>query len=366
MPALDRRPHVPDGRRRGDKLTPAMGHPEVDNRTPFAFEALFLADEELRPLLVPLVKATFTIGEDGRCRRADEQLAPSLEGECWGKDPETSSYRYEPEVAFVKPSTDVVLIGHAHAPDSQTTEMRGGLRGGALSKQLLVTGDRVWFRTAGIVSATRPLPFQKVPLVYERAFGGWDRGHPDPAKHSCEPRNHVGTGYRASGGFQEGLHLPNIEDPRAPIGSFGDRPPPAGFGFVSPHWKPRALLAGTYDEAWQTSRAPVLPRDFDRRHLNAASAGLVADGYLRGDETVAGLGVTPDGRLHFALPGVPPPAVEIALVGGAPRPVALNLDTVIIEPDERRVILLWRGLLPLREGPHDVQAIRIGAAAAAA
>lgn len=337
-----------------------MGHPELQNHTPFAFEALFLADEEFRPLIVPLVKATFTIRDDGRCARADEQVPPNLEGACWGDDPETSSYRYEPEVAFTKPATDVVLIGHAWAPDTRTTEMRVGLRVGALSKQLLVTGDRAWFRSAGLVSATKPRPFEKIPLVYERAFGGWDRGHPDAARHTFEARNPVGTGYRAAGGFEEGLKLPNVEDPRAPISGFGDRPPPAGFGFVSPHWKPRAQLAGTYDEAWQKGRAPLLPRDFDRRHLNAASAGLVADGYLRGDETVAGVGLTPSGRLHFALPGVPPPPVEIELAdGGAHRP-EVHLDTVIIEPDERRVMLLWRGHLALRTGPHDVKRIAVG------
>ena len=342
-----------------------MGHAEVDNRTPFAFEALYLTDEQFRPLVVPLVKATFTIGADGHCRRADQQVPPSLEGACWGDDPETSSYRYEPEVAFVKPATDVVLLGHAHAADARTTEMRVALRVGDLSKQLLVTGDRIWFRTAGIVSSTKPRPFEKMPLVYERAFGGWDRGHPDSAKHTYEPRNPVGTGYHAGGGFHEGMQLPNIEDPRAPIDSFGDRPAPAGFGFLSPHWQPRAQLAGTYDDAWQAQRAPLLPEDFDRRHLNAASPGLVAEGYLRGDETVAGVGLTPDGRLHFALPGVPPPPVEITLGNGSPRPVALNLDTVIIEPDERRVMLLWRGYLTLRTGPHDVRRIRIGDAAVA-
>jgi hypothetical protein len=268
-------------------------------------------------------------------------------------------------VAFVKPGTDVVLIGHAYAPDTRTTEMRVGLRVGALSKQLLITGDRVWFRTAGLVSATKPRPFEKVPLIYERAFGGWDRGHPDVAKHTFEVRNPVGTGYRRAGGFQEDLHLPNIEDPRSPIDGFGDRPAPAGFGFVSPHWQPRAQLAGTYDEAWEKTRAPLLAKDFDRRHLNAASPGLVADGYLRGDEAVAGVGLTADGRLHFTLPGAPPPPVEIEQIDGKAQPVELNLDTVIIEPDERRVMLLWRGHLALRNGPHDVRRITVGDQAAA-
>jgi hypothetical protein len=306
-----------------------------------------------------LVKATFAIGRDGGCKRAETQIPPNFDGECWGDDPETSSYKYEPEVAFVKPATDVVLIGHAYASQAGTTDMRVGVRVGALSKQVLIFGDRAWFRTAGVVSSTKPLPFEKVPLVYERAFGGWDRGHADPNRHTYAARNPVGTGFRGSGGFEEGIRLPNIEDPRAPISAFGDRPPPAGFGFVSPHWKPRAQLAGTYDQKWEKHRSPLLPKDFDRRHLNAASAGMVAEGYLRGDETVAAVGVTPEGRLHFALPGVPPPAVRVGLVDGEPHIVALNLDTVIIEPDEHRVMLLWRGNLALPTGPHDVRTIEV-------
>ena len=37
-----------------------MGHPAIDNRTPFAFDALYLADEEGRPLVVPVLKAKAT------------------------------------------------------------------------------------------------------------------------------------------------------------------------------------------------------------------------------------------------------------------------------------------------------------------
>jgi hypothetical protein len=344
-----------------------MGHAKVENRTPYVFEALHLVDEEFRPLLVPLVKATFDIGKDGRCTLAppERQVPANLAGEFWGDDPETSSYKYEPEVAFIKPATDVVLIGHAHAPRKDTTEMRVGLRvnlhSGALEKEAVVFGDRVWFRAAGIASATKPRPFEKIPLTYERAFGGWDRSHPDPTKHTFEPRNPVGTGFRGSGGFEEGLRLPNIEDPRHPIRSLGDRPPPTGFGFISPHWKPRAALAGTFDDAWTKNRAPLLPKDFDRRHLNAASPGLVAPRYLRGDESVVAVGVRPSGAaLSFALPGVPPPSVRVVVVdGGDAKSLPMNLDTVIIEPDDGRVVLLWRGNVALRTGPHDVREIEL-------
>jgi len=342
-----------------------MAHAEVHNRTPFVFEALHLVDEELRPLLVPLVKGTFDIGKDGRCVRAEKQEPVSLSGECWGDDPGTSSYKYEPEIAFVKPATDVVLMGHAHAPRRDTTEMtvalRVGARGGALEKQIAVLGDRVWHRVAGFMSATKPRSFERIPLVYERAFGGWDRSQSDPTKHSFEPRNPVGTGFRGSGTFQDGLRLPNLEDPEHPLRSLGGRPPPAGFGFVSPHWQPRAALAGTFDDAWQRGRAPMLPKDFDRRHLNAASPGLVAAGYLRGDEAIAATGVGPSGAtLSFALPGVVPPRVRAHLsTAAAPADVPLNLDTIIVDADDRRVLLLWRGRLALRTGPHDVRAIEI-------
>jgi hypothetical protein len=334
-----------------------MGHAQVENRTSFALEALYLADEELRPLLVTVVKGTFVIGRDGRCVRAEEQIPVNTGGECWGKDSETSSYKYEPEVAFTKPATDVVFVGHAHAARRDTREMLARVSVGPVGKDLLIHGDRAWFKTMGSISMTRALAFEKVPLTYERAFGGWDRDHADPRKHACEPRNPVGRGFRAAGGFEEGMMLPNVEDPRAPMKAFRDRSTPAGVGFVAPHWQPRAALAGTFDEAWQESRAPLLPRNFDRKHLNAASPGLVAPAYLRGDETVTAVGLSPEGTLSFKLPAVPPPRVEVALDQGPRRPIALALDTVIIEPDQRRVLLLWRGNLALRSGPHDVRAI---------
>jgi hypothetical protein len=334
-----------------------MGHPRLENKTPFAFEALYLVDEEFRPLVVPVLKATFTIGRDGRCLLADEQIPLNLGGEYWGDDPEKSSYKYEPEVAFTKPATDVVLIGHAYAPKGSIKEMMVALRVGPVGKEVLVIGDRIWFKALGSVSMSGAVQFEKIPLVYERAFGGWDRDVPDRRKHACEPRNPVGTGFRAAGGFAEHIRLPNLEDPRAPIKSFGDRPPPAGFGFVSPHWQPRAALAGTFDEAWNKDRSPLLPKDFSRKHMNAASPGLVAPGYLRGNEPVVAVGVSPEGRLSFSLPGMATPTVRVALADGAPQAVVMALDTVIIEPDDRRVLMIWRGNQVLRTGPHDVREV---------
>ncbi len=336
-----------------------MGHAAIENKTPLVLEPLFLADEEMRPLLVLVVKATYVIGRDG-LTLAEEQSPVNVAGEYWGV-PEESSYRYEPECAFIKPATDVVLVGHAHALAPGTTEMLAALQVGPVRKVVRVVGDRVWFRSMGSISMTKPQPFERIPLRYEQAFGGWDRTDPDPAKHGFEPRNPVGVGFRASPRhFEEGLRLPNLEDPEQPPQRFGQVVAPTSFGFVSPHWQPRSLFAGTYDEAWNRARKPLLPKDFNRRYFNAASPGLVAPGFLQGGESVTLVGVSSLGRCSFALPRVIPTAT-VELAGSKDAQPALNLDTVILNADEHRAFLLWRASIPLRDGPHEVRSVRLDA-----
>lgn len=335
-----------------------MGHPTVENETPFSFDMMGLADEEGSPLLLLVVKATYSIGDSG-LKLAEEQVPVKWGGESWGK-PGESSDRYEPEGAFIKLATDVALIGHAHAPHRGATESLVALQVGPLKKAVRVVGERTWFRSMGRVAATKPLPFDTLPLTWERAFGGWDRT--DAAKPAFEPRNPVGTGFRASPRhFEEGLKLPNLEDPVEPLRELGQKVTPVGFGFTSPNWQPRAKYAGTYDEAWSKTRKPLLPKDFDRRYFNAAAPGLVAPGYLKGDEPVVISGASPKGRLAFSLPGQAAPAVAVELEGGESSMPEMRLDTVILDADAAQVLLLWRGHVMLGEGLHDVRALRVTA-----
>ena len=335
-----------------------MGHPTVENETPFAFDIMSLADEEGRPLLVFVVKATYSLGEPG-LKLADEQVPVRWRPQPWG-EPGESSDKYESEGAFFKPSTDVVLIGHAYPQQKGATETLVSLQVGPLKKAVRVVGERTWFRSMGRVDATRPLPFDKLPLTWERAFGGWDRT--DAAKPTFEPRNPVGTGFRASPRhFEEGLRLPNLEDPAEPLREFGQRVPPVGFGFTSPHWQPRAKYVGTHDEAWNKMRKPLLPNDFDRHFFNAAAPGLIAPGYLKGNESVVIAGASPKGRLAFSLPGHAAPAVTVNRAGLGEVKPDLHLDTVILDTDAEQVLLLWRGHIVLGEGIHDVRGLRVTA-----
>src|SRR5690606_18824674 len=122
-----------------------------------------------------------------------------------------------------KLATDVVFIGHAHAPSTRTTQMDVGARVGPLLRSLRVFGDRVWVRAASGLVLTPPLSFERVPLCYERAFGGWDVSHPDPRRHAFEPRNPVGRGFCVRSGRRDRIIAPNLESIREPIRSPYDR-----------------------------------------------------------------------------------------------------------------------------------------------
>ncbi|MDY7230919.1 DUF2169 family type VI secretion system accessory protein [Hyalangium rubrum] len=315
----------------------------------------------MRPLLVLLVKATYTICPDG-LKLAKDQAPIHIAGIPWGK-PEESSYRYEPECAFIKLATDIVLVGHGWAPSQGTREIFVSLSVGPAQKSVRVVGDRTWYKRMGFMSITKPQPFERMPLIYERAFGGWDRSQNEFGQNTFEPFNPVGVGFRSSARhFEEGLHLPNLEDPHHLLEHFGQRVPPAGFGFLSPHWHPRAAFAGTYDETWDRTRKPLLPTDFDRRFFNAASPGLVAPGYLQGNEPVVITNASPRGTLAFSLPGQAAPVITVERLGVTDVKPEMRLDTVILDTDAEHVLLLWRGHLLLFESVHEVQALHITSA----
>jgi hypothetical protein len=212
----------------------------------------------------------------------------------------------------------------------------------------------------GSITSTEPQPLERIPLIYERAYGGWDRSDKNPKKHKFEPRNPVGTGFLTGRNhFLEGIRLPNLENPRRPLRGWRDRPAPAGFGFTCPNWQPRAKLAGTYDKKWMKQRMPLLPTDFDYRFFNAASEGLIAPGYLNNNEPVMVENATPGSRLFFHLPGVPPPQCCVELRGGHNQQLQTRFDTVIINTDDMLLILIWRTNLGLKNGPEDVVSIEI-------
>lgn len=336
-----------------------MGHPKVENGTPFAFEPLFVADEEGRPVIATIVKATFRFDATGTIWLDEAQVPVNFTGEPSSDAPD-ASYRYEPETAFFKVATDVVLVGHARPPSAVATVVDVGIRVGRLSKLARVFGDRYWVMANGTPVLSRTGELRPIPLTWEHAFGGCDEPRSTPDRPMHEARNPVGAGF-GQPLLKDGdnFKLPNIEDPTQLLVAYGTVVTPCGFGFTSPHWQPRASLAGTYDEEWDARRKPLLPVDFDRRFFNAAAPGLIAPGYLLGNEEVVVLNTTPAPRLAFHLPALAPPRAVVALRGRGDVELTMHLDTVIVNTDQMQLMLLWRGHAQSAGGPHDVTAIKI-------
>jgi hypothetical protein len=263
-------------------------------------------------------------------------------------------------VGVPKLSTDVALVGHAHSPEARHPYVDVSLRVGEIKKTARVFGDRFWERGGlGLLTISAPQPFTRIPLVYERAFGGADLSHQNPRFHEHETRNPVGVGFlaKASEAFVEGTRLPNIENPREMIVRPGDRPAPHSFGFIAKHWAPRVSFQGTYGEAWQKSRMPLLPADFDERFHNAASPDLRASGHLVGGEPVEVANATPDGYLGFYLPTVQ--LRGSALIDATTTPVDLRINTVVIDTDVNKLFITWRGMTNVHKCVEDVRWVRV-------
>ena len=315
---------------------------QIDDQTPYATERNWVRDANGGHHWLVAVRATFDMDPPGDLSLADEQLPPVLAPEHFGA-PGESSLRYDSDLLAIKPSTDVLLHGSAHAPKgSPAKTVRVVLRVGLIEKQLLVHGERVYYDGLAGLSTTDPKPFVTRPIRYELAFGGGDTSAPEPSRHAIDERNPVGRGHARRRANLVNAPAHSIE---YGSGSPGSRAP-AGFGPIEPGWLPRRLLAGTYDAAWVRSKKPLLPNDYDPAFALCSPADQRPPSWLQGGEPVGLLNLCPEGTLAFTLPRV---ALEVrSFFGRRARPHGpTRLVTVLFEPDDRRLSLVWQSSLPV-------------------
>ncbi len=185
----------------------------------------------------------------------------------------------------------------------------------------------------------------RMPVTYERAYGGRDPGSPEPERDWFWP-NPVGRGFFASGATAMGELLPNIYYPDSQCQSWGDRIKPAGFGVVGVGWEGRARFGGTYGPEWEATRDPLLPDDFDDRFYQSVPADQQPPDFLVGGEDVVLLNFTESSRLAFRLPRLFLRFTTHFYDGEMRNHALPRLHTVIIEPDFPRVSLVWHTALP--------------------
>jgi hypothetical protein len=315
-----------------------------------------------RELLVIVTKGTFQLPStiEERSRLAEEQV-PLVTADIFTGRAGSSAPLYEADFAPRKSWADILLIGSAYAPARRpATRVPVGLSVGEIAKTFVVVGDRHWqFGAAGIV-ASEPEPFLVMPITYDRAFGGVDANHQDPAEHAAFMPNPVGRGYHKhiKCEWVDGAPLPSTEGLDAPVAQPSGRYVPQSFGPVGRGWEPRLRLAGTYDQHWLDKHFPLLPPDFDQRYYQVAPLDQQSQMPIGGQEVTL-VNLTPDGVRRFVIPEFEAP-VHVFLKNGGRDDLMAVPDTVVIEPDHERLTILWRASRPLGKNMHEVAQVLVG------
>jgi hypothetical protein len=321
----------------------------VTNTTDFPARGIWVQDKAANKIWLVCVKATFDILDDGTTRPSDKQVELFIQSQPLEGD-YNKSLVYESDFFGVKPCTDVLVNGSAFAPNGKpVTELDVGFQVGPIQKRLRVFGNRCWtVNVTGRHVIGAPEYFVEMPIRYELAFGGWDRSARDSKDHRVDARNPVGQGFVSNPNGRLGRPLPNIEYPSCLVGTWMSRPDPAGFNAVACHWSPRRELAGTYDDVWMKNRFPLWAEDLDPHYYCCAPRDQQAKGYLRGGEPVQAINLSPDGPIRFTLP-----RMVFGFSTRIKREVkhhAGALATVILEPDQRCLIMAWQSPLLCNTG----------------
>ena len=340
------------------------------------------------------------IVERGRCVLAPEQMPLVVEPLY---DEARGVLLHDADVVLNRRRADIVVDGHVYPPDGRTP-FGFGLQVGATRRRAQAHGARRVARThTGGLTFSAPELAACIPLGWESAYGGVDAAARadigDPFEEMQEelgappdprfglfayPRNPVGRGYLIEPTQQaiEACELPLIEDDESALtpanlvrGDFvrwPEGPVVAGFGWLSYNYFPRSAMLGApplvYDgdsippsrffevHAGDLPAACVRPeRPFAERLAvevtQGAALGMRATEIKPGD--LAALdGMHPrEPRWKFPVPAETP-RMGIRFAGEKPTPLpAPRIRTMLIEPDQDRLTLVWTAEMELAVPP---------------
>lgn len=330
------------------------------NSTAMAAGLCIANDPDGRELCVVVVKGTFQFDRSGRSYLADQQVPLTYADEYHG-EPGLSSIRNECDFAYFKPRVDVIVQGAAIAPgDKPVRQLQVRVDLDRWHKEATIFGDRHW--EAGFFGhrMSEPKPFTTMPLLYENSFGGIVRANAKD-DHRCLDvcrENPVGVGmYGQASSVDHDPRLPNIERPQALIRHRHDRPRPIGFGVVARSWQPRLAAAGTYDDRWFQEQYPFLPQDFSPAHFMCAPDDQQLP-QLAGGELVRCTNMTTAGTWSAAVPTLHFP-VRFKFDQRTEQ-LEPTLDTLLIEPQADRMVLIWRAAARLGHRLVDLREVVVG------
>ena len=107
---------------------------------------------EGEPLDILIVRATFDFATDGKAVTLAQLQSPINLGDTFAGPVETNPLHAvvieDGDLLPYKPGTDILVLGHAHAPNNQAqTDWLAGIRVGNLKKMLHLYGPRQFRKT---------------------------------------------------------------------------------------------------------------------------------------------------------------------------------------------------------------------------
>lgn len=285
---------------------------------------LFRSEYKRNELLaIAVVKATHRLDEEAGLGPADES------------GPEPTEAPVETELGIVpcdrvpyKQGTDVWITGTAHTPlGVPEAAMLVALGVADEKRELLVVGDRTW---TDDLRPTRPVPFERMPVVYARAFGGASTTERGALPYADNPD---GRGFAFEKSAAPGTPLPNLEWPDQRIQRWSDRPTPAGFAAIKE-------TSGLHlARAIESDSASMAGPKFKPGIFNAAHPRLVFSAVPPGTP-IRLSGYRPDRALAFSVPRLS--LAALIRLGSREHRLPLRLDTIGIAADDNTVQLTYR------------------------
>lgn len=253
-----------------------------------------------------------------------------------------------------------------------------------VDKHLIVHGSRSFERSFTGWSLSASAPCTSVPMRWEYSYGGASIVVQPPSADGQQAAqtllnevcftNPVGCGWVDARFFKltekvdqpkvKRLPAAQIEQALVPITSLDicdnqqaatDAPgfaraaqaylyQPANLAGLGRAWTPRVQRAGTYDDAWQKTRWPMLPKDMDFGYWNCApndqqivfpEPGVALEW--------SNLSKPEDSYQGYVCVQLPPHRAFVLLrTEGMRVPMPMQLDTIEIHPETMQVHVAWR------------------------
>jgi hypothetical protein len=312
-------------------------------------------------------KATFQFDAHGNTALDSQDPVPIFAGD------EETELGLLPRDDFPRrdPKFEVIVLGCAHSPNGQPVErMMVRVAVGSKRRSLAVYGDRVWERSSVRTSISTPQPFTRMPLTWERAFGGSCEVFVDKQSPVtiAEPRNRVGRGFNPEPSidnlaksidppegypvYDETRRLPNLEDPRAIIAGWDDNPRPLCWATVPLDSGVHAERCVTLHEEDDAEMPVTVSSDmFHRAHpewvidLPPSQALVELTGLLRGID------------VKFPLPRLR--VIGDFVVGQHTGSRELVPQMLVLLPEERRFYIVYRLLFNFGHEEETERCIRL-------